>query len=84
MSKIVNPRVHTFTAPGVLPHDGSFGAWMARNVGTDTAEVMGVPLAPGEILDFTNLGSECVWNQDIPVAYASSTAKVCIITLTIN
>lgn len=84
MRKKVNQRVYTFTAPGVLPHDGNFGAWMARNVGTTTAEVMGVPLAPGEILDFTNLASDCVWNQDIPVAHASDTAKVCIITLTIG
>lgn len=82
MKTLVNHKNFTFTAPGVLSHDGKFSGWRAINIGTETAEVLGTPLLPGAVLDMTNIPAEVVWNTDIIIGYASANAKVTITTLT--
>lgn len=78
----VNHKVYQFSAPGVLKHDGKFSGWIAKNVGTVSADVLGIPLAPGETLDMTHVPADAAWNTDITVGFASASAKVFIITLT--
>lgn len=78
----VNHKVYSFSAPGVLQHDGKFSGWLAINTGTEAADVLGIPLAPGATLDFTHLPAGAVWNNNINVGFASADATVFITTLT--
>lgn len=78
----VNHKVYTFSAPGVLKHDGKFSGWTAVNTGTDAASVLGIPLAPGSTLDFSNIPAGAIWNNDITIGFASASATVFITTLT--
>lgn len=62
----------TYTESQVLAPD-NYGGWMCVNVGSATATVMGYPLAPGEGLDFLQVG-ENKWistiAMDIPAGAA--------------
>lgn len=78
----VNHKVYSFSAPGVLQHDGKFSGWMAINTGTVAADVLGIPLAPGATLDMSHIPANSIWNTDINVGFASASATVFIITLT--
>lgn len=62
----VNSRSETFSANVTLMPEG-YGGWLAMNIGTGNVEVDGFVLEPGQMLDFSHLGSGVVWNSPIPV-----------------
>lgn len=45
--------------------DDAFGGWLAVNTGASNVEVLGIPLAPGERLDFTRLHPDVLWTSPI-------------------
>ena len=68
----VTAVVKTYTSSEVLAPD-NYGGWMCVNIGSAQATVMGYPLAPGEGLDFLQVGNT-TWlstiTMDIPAGAA--------------
>ena len=48
-------------------NDSIYSGWRAINTGNTTASVMGITLAPGEMLDFYDLSPEAVWGTPIQI-----------------
>lgn len=63
---IVNSRSETFSANVTLMPE-RYGGWLAMNIGTANVEVDGFVLQPGQILDFSHLGSSVIWNSPITI-----------------
>ena len=50
-------------------NDVTFGGWKAVNIGTGVVEVFGVPLQPGEGLDYMNcMRPGDLWQEPIDIA----------------
>ena len=61
-------RTVDISASTTLVHEDKYGAWMAVNIGTAAATVLGFPLQPGEGLDFTNaVPAGSTFATDIPI-----------------
>lgn len=63
----IKARVETITQSTRLT-DLQFGGWMAVNIGSASASVMGIPLLPTEGLDFTkSVPAGSFWTQPINI-----------------
>lgn len=47
--------------------DGKSGAWLAINTGTTQSVINGIPLAPGEGIQYTFLRPDVIWNSEIKI-----------------
>ena len=45
--------------------NNAYGGWMAVNSGVDAVTVNGITLLPGEVLDFTKLSPDVIWDEPI-------------------
>ena len=50
--------------------------WLAINTGTDSVNIDGYPITPGEGLDYTNLHPDVIWNNEIKIILTSTNSKV--------
>lgn len=47
--------------------NNAYGGWMAVNSGVDAVTVNGITLLPGEVLDFTKLSPDVIWDEPIKI-----------------
>lgn len=63
----ISTRVQTITQNTRL-NEKEYGGWMCVNIGTSTAKVMGIELAPSEGLDFLHaLQAGDLWDSPIDI-----------------
>lgn len=77
----ISARTVDITASTTLMPENNYGAWIAVNIGTAAAKVMGYDLQPGEGLDFFNaIPAGSVWDSPIAIEITTG-AKVRITRL---
>lgn len=47
--------------------NNAYGGWLAVNSGVDAVIVNGITLLPGEVLDFTKLAPDVIWDEPIKI-----------------
>lgn len=74
MSYSIKQRAETITQNTRL-NDNTFGGWKAINIGTAAVEVYGVPLQPGEGLDYmSSMNPGDLWQEPIDIVVQSGGA----------
>lgn len=59
-------RAQTIRENTTIMPDG-FGAWLAQNIGTGNVTIDGFVLQPGQLVDFSHLQPNIIWNTPIPI-----------------
>lgn len=63
---ILTNRAQTIRENTTIMPDG-FGGWLAQNIGTASVIIDGFTLLPGQLVDFSHIQPNVVWNTPIPV-----------------
>ena len=66
MKRIVKTRNQTIFANETIMPEG-YSGWRAQNIGTGDVEVDGFVLHPGDVLDYTSIDKDVVWDSPIVV-----------------
>lgn len=69
---IVTSQSQTIRENTTLAVEG-FGGWLAQNTGNVDVIVDGFVLAPGDVLDLTNIAAGVVWSSPIVITFPDLT-----------
>lgn len=68
----ITPVIVDITENTTVSPEDKYGGWLAVNIGTADATVLGYPLAPGESLDYRHvLQPGDVWDSSITITVES-------------